>query len=97
MYLDINETKQGYILQDKDKTIKYVLNTSKRQQQEKSKTAPYYLKQVEPTNLYISGMFKDKKKPLFNGKFNTSNLNFKVRVIFYTTGTAKVEFLPIGT
>ena len=94
MYLDINETNFGYILQDKTKNIKYVLNESKKAAAPNSKIAPFYLKQVKPTEKYISGMFKDKKQNKFNGKFNTADLNFVVKVIFYTTGTAKIEFLP---
>ena len=94
MYLDINETKFGYILTDKTKSTKYVLNQSKKQMEQNSKVAPFYLKQVAPTENYISGMFKDKKRPVFNGKYNTPNMNFVVKIIFYTTGTAKIEFLP---
>lgn len=94
MYLDINETKFGYILQDKNKNIRYVLNESKKPADPNSKTAPFYLKQVKPTDNYISGMFKDKKQNKFNGKYNTPNMNFIVKVIFYTTGQAKIEFIP---
>jgi len=56
MYLDINETKFGYILQDKTKNTKYVLNASKKPADPNSKTAPFYLKQVAPQEKYISGM-----------------------------------------
>jgi hypothetical protein len=94
MYLDINETKFGYILQDKTKNTKYVLNASKKPADPNSKTAPFYLKQVAPQEKYISGMFKDKKQNKFNGKYNTPNMNFVVKIIFYTTGQAKIEFLP---
>jgi hypothetical protein len=94
MYLDIKETNYGYILTDKTNSTKYVLNESKKPAQDNSKTAPFYLKQVKPTEKYISGMFKDKKQNKFNGKWNTADFKFIVKVIFYTTGTAKIEFIP---
>jgi len=94
MYLDINETKFGYILQDKTNSTKFILNYSKKPADQNSKIAPYYLKQIAPTEKYISGMFKDKKQNKFNGKFTTADFKFIVKVIFYTTGTAKIEFIP---
>lgn len=55
----------GYILKNEATKEKFVLYKSKL---EGSKKAPYYLKEIEPTETYISGMFVNEKKHLFNGK-----------------------------
>lgn len=63
MVFKLLETKNGYILSDGVK--KFVLNKSKWQKQGYS---DYYLKQVEPTQEYISGLFYNKRKSLYQGK-----------------------------
>ena len=60
----------GYILKNVATNEKFVLYKSKL---EGSKKAPYYLKEISPTETYISGMFVNEKKLLFNGKTQEGN------------------------
>ena len=55
----------GYILTEITGKAKLVLYKSKF---EGSKNAPYYLKEILPNETYISGMFVNEKKRIFNGK-----------------------------
>lgn len=72
-YLEENEF--GYILTNGN--LKYILYKSKFNN---GKYAPYFLKQVKPTETYISGMFVEKP---FNNKFNGKYQNNSVVVILY--------------
>lgn len=58
----IIESSSGFVL--KSDVEKLVLNRSKKHHA----PANFYLKQVEPNDLYISGMFYDKKTNQYQGK-----------------------------
>jgi hypothetical protein len=62
---NVEENYNGYLLIGINDTKKFILYKSKFNS---TKNAPYFLKQIAPQENYISGMFIDKKKNLFNGK-----------------------------
>lgn len=73
MLLSVNETKFGYILYSSSE--KYVFNRSKIS----NSKVDYYLKQVSPTEIYISGMFYDKQKNIYKGKTkNGTKINLSI-------------------
>lgn len=78
-FLDIIENNFGYILSDS--FGKFVLYKSKFQGK-----ASHYLKQVKPSENYISGMFYDKDTNQFRGKTKD---NKKV-VVTLIGGSAKL-------
>jgi len=77
---DVQENNYGYMLSSG--TEKLVLYRSKIHA-----AADWYLKQVEPTANFISGLFYDKRKCLFRGK-TKDGFNIFVRI----TGTAGVVY-----
>lgn len=62
---EIEENNFGYILTNFKKTEKLNLYKSKHSG---DKYAPFYLLQIKPNKIYISGMFFQKKQNKYNGK-----------------------------
>jgi hypothetical protein len=62
-YYEVEKNSFGYLLTNATKEEKFVLYESKN-----GRGAPYYLKKVAPTELYVSGMFLDSKNMLFKGR-----------------------------
>lgn len=62
MNLSVNITNYGYILSNE--SAKYVFNRTKKD----NSKVDYYLKQVKPNEMYISGMYYDKNRKQYNGK-----------------------------
>lgn len=78
-FLDITENNFGYILQNQNE--KYVLYKSRNESK-----ASHYLKQVSPSEIYISGMFYDKSTNQFKGK----TIDNKKVVVTLANGSAKL-------
>lgn len=79
-YYDVETNSFGFVLQSGSE--KLVLYRSKI-----LACANWYLKQVEPTANFITGLFYDKRKRLYRGK-TRDGFNIFVRI----TGTAGVVY-----
>jgi len=75
-YFDVEETRFGFTL--KSGSIVYVLNRSKIY----NNSYQFYLKQVEPNNEFISGLFL-KKKNMYQGR-TVDNQRVIVRMMIGT-------------
>lgn len=79
--LDVVQTAFGYILTDGQ--LKYVCNKSKYD----NSKIPYYLKQVSPSEQYITGLFYDAKHDIYTGKDTDSH---RIR-LHLGTNSAKLD------
>jgi hypothetical protein len=62
---NVEENLYGYMLNEINGDKKFILYKTKF---DSKKIAPYFLKKIAPNEIYISGMFLNKKNNLFNGK-----------------------------
>lgn len=70
------QNKYGFVLLDSSKNEKFVLYRSKNA----SGRSPFYLKRVEPTEHFISGMYYTERSNIYNGR-TTQGVIIKVRIV----------------